>query len=628
MRALAATLARRSGLNGAGRAAASAGLTRCAAASLAAQPSTSSSSSSLEALVARVAAAAPAPASGPASSGSAPPEPEWEVVRVDATGRPAAVRVTASGLGLAPRDAGLFSRAGGAAGLASPALSNAGWQQQALPAQRATLVSRIVRVHGGGGGGTATTHRGLILLRTEAVRAAIAADEAFIFPSRRDRDTETLLESVRDAVRSAAAAVGSAAPTASAAADGGGTSLSPPPPSPPPSSSSARLPFELAVLEALLAETVRQFERRHRQLRLVADGVADDVRRALRGGGGGRGGRGLLFSGGGDGEDGGSSSSSVGGFASAAAGMSGVDAGAEVGRLLPIQVALQEIRHDVREAAAAVAEVADSDAALASICLSDHDYSNTGGGGGGGRGGKAGGRSLTQSPPPHAHVAAALLEAYERQIETVASAVRELEENTLSLQAALAMGLDAHRNSIMFLNATMTICSLSVAACALPATWFGANLASGLEDAPGVFWPLVAWSAAGAAALGGAIALGWRRWPRAAAAARAADMQGLRDLLLYHLDDMDDILAAAARQARAGGGEGGSGAGGGLSRKAFHSAVRAAVQGRPIAADELDLLFRVYDADRDGFLRAAELSAAAARWPPPQLKEGGRAVVG
>ena len=214
-----------------------------------------------------------------------------------------------------------------------------------------------------------------------------------------------------------------------------------------------------------------------------------------------------------------------------------------------------------------------------------------------------------------------MLEAYERQIESVSAAVRELEENTLSLQAALAMGLDAHRNSIMFLNASMTICSLSVAACALPATWFGANLSSGLEDAPGVFWPLAAWSAAGAVVLGGAVAMGWRRWPRAAAAARAADMQGLRDLLVFHLDDMPDILAAAARREQLSSGGGGRGRGG-LSRRAFHAAVREAVQGRPMSSDELDLLFRVYDADKDGFIRAAEFSAAAARWPPPQEDEG------
>ena len=56
------------------------------------------------------------------------------------------------------------------------------------------------------------------------------------------------------------------------------TSSGSPPPPP--------LPFELAVLEALLSETVRQFERRHRQLRLLATGVEDDIGRTLRKAGG------------------------------------------------------------------------------------------------------------------------------------------------------------------------------------------------------------------------------------------------------------------------------------------------------------------------------------------------------
>ena len=565
-------------------------------------------SPALQALVDRVRAATPAdPLSTGAGGAAASPEPElWDAIRLGRGGGALqAVRLSAASLGLAPRDAGLFSRPASGSG------------PGALPGQRATLVTRRVRADEGSGG----CHRGLILLRTEAVRAAIGADEAFIFPCRRERDTEVVLANVLEAVRAAAAASATTTPAPAAA---GGAPPNPAQPSPPPSSSSSRLPFELAVLEACLAETVRQFERRHRQLRLVADGVADDVRRALRGGGGG--------------DEGGGS----GGMPSLFSSASSSGAPPEVGRLLPIAIALQEVRHDVREAAAAVSEVADSDAAVAAVCLSDHEH-----------GGEGGGTPAPSHPhpPPHAHVAAAVLEAYERQIETVASAIRELEENTASLHSgellgreregmetrthtkyaltraplfslsfsALAIGLDSHRNSLMSLNAHMTILSASVAVCALPAAWFGMNLTTGLEGTPGVFWPLVGWSATAAACLGGGVWLGWRRWPRAAAAARAADLQALRDLLLYHLDDVEDILAitaAAARQAPDG--DGGDGGGGGaLSREAFHAAVAAAFKNttgggaRPIAPDELDIIYGCVDADRDGFLRTSELAAAA-----------------
>ena len=40
---------------------------------------------------------------------------------------------------------------------------------------------------------------------------------------------------------------------------------------------SASLPFELKVLEALLAETVRQFERRHKRLQLLSDSVEREI---------------------------------------------------------------------------------------------------------------------------------------------------------------------------------------------------------------------------------------------------------------------------------------------------------------------------------------------------------------
>lgn len=42
------------------------------------------------------------------------------------------------------------------------------------------------------------------------------------------------------------------------------------------------LPFELRVLEALLAETVRQFERRRQRLALLADTAEEEISKSLR----------------------------------------------------------------------------------------------------------------------------------------------------------------------------------------------------------------------------------------------------------------------------------------------------------------------------------------------------------
>ena len=201
-------------------------------------------------------------------------------------------------------------------------------------------------------------------------------------------------------------------------------------PSPPPP-----LPFELAVLEALLSETVRQFERRHRQLRLLATGVEDDIGRTLR----------------------------------RAGGAGDVASSSELQRLLPIARALNEMAHDVREARSAVAEVADSDRLLAAVCLSDEVEGDALGGGKGGDGSDGGGgkgaaaaaaeRGLFSSPSPsssssssspspspslaatseHARAAAALFESYERQLQSVEGALRELEEGLESARAVWSM---------------------------------------------------------------------------------------------------------------------------------------------------------------------------------------------
>ena len=42
------------------------------------------------------------------------------------------------------------------------------------------------------------------------------------------------------------------------------------------------LPFELRVLEALLDETARQFERRQRRLELLANSIEDDIHKQLK----------------------------------------------------------------------------------------------------------------------------------------------------------------------------------------------------------------------------------------------------------------------------------------------------------------------------------------------------------
>ena len=81
-----------------------------------------------------------------------------------------------------------------------------------------------------------------------------------------------------------------------------------------------------------------------------------------------------------------------------------------------------------------------------------------------------------------------------------------------------------------------------------------------------------------------------------------ADLGALRDLLIHHLDDLDAISAAVVQSKGGGGGDAK------LGKQEFAAAVaRAGVWMLP---GEVDLLFRVYDADSSGFLEVSEVVAA------------------
>ncbi len=64
------------------------------------------------------------------------------------------------------------------------------------------------------------------------------------------------------------------------------------------------------------------------------------------------------------------------------------------------------------------------------------------------------------------------------------------------------------------------------------------------QDDPAVFWPIVAVSSAASVAMFGAVYGYWRFWPNRRHEKRVLDLKALRDLLLYHVDDLEDIMAA------------------------------------------------------------------------------------
>lgn len=66
------------------------------------------------------------------------------------------------------------------------------------------------------------------------------------------------------------------------------------------------------------------------------------------------------------------------------------------------------------------------------------------------------------------------------------------------------------------------------------------------------------------------------------------------DLLYYHMDDLDAIIDAVKAKGR-------------LTKTEFGEVVRAAVKDKPMSTDEITLLWRVFDQNRDAVLELSEL---------------------
>lgn len=303
-------------------------------------------------------------------------------------------------------------------------------------------------------------------------------------------------------------------------------------------------PFEFRVLEALLAETAHHFESKSRRLSFLAESIVTEVSHSLR--------------------------ASTG----------------EIQRLLPIQRALTEMQHDVKEAREAIAEVADNNAILAAVCLTEGatalDWSTTS-------------HKPLHMQTAHMRIAAALLESYERQVQSVEGALKEMVENMDSTRDVWAMQLDTIRNRIIRVELLVAVASFSLMMSTVPASFFGMNLTSGLEDAASTFWPVVYTSLATSAATFVVVYGYWRWWPNRRHKRRVKDMAAMRDLLVHHVDDLDDIMDKLQHGTY-------------IGKKEFQKLVMSAVD--DITADEADLLYRVFDTNRDGFLEMTELVKA------------------
>lgn len=475
-----------------------------------------------------------------------------------------------------------------------------------------------------------------ILFRTEIARAVIYADKAVLFPARRLQDTVRVAQAIKSALAQKSA-----------------------------------LPFELKVLESLLSETATMFDKKSKRLGMVAETVLDDISRSFHGsagelqrslpiarkltevqhdvketldaiaevanyddqlqalcltdrtkalnaalkspkggGGGGHSHAAGAVLGGHDPRNDHDHSHATSGHRS----MSTIATGASASTSSSTNASTADsyFEQEMLSSPLSTTGTAKGGTTAAGGGVSG-DYNRgfqngttaAGGVATGGSSSRSGAGSLpsTQAAAaaaviaarsPHMRMASRILETYEFRIMGTHSALNEMIENMEQTRTVWHMQLDHQRNRVLRVNLLISVASLGGIICTLPAAFFGMNLDSGLEDLPGVFWPVVQGSVTTGLVCASLIYTYWKIGPKRKYTARLQDMRSLRDLLSYHMDDLDAIIEAVRAK-------------GSLTKKEFTDVVSGAVRGKPMSKEEVALLFRVFDANRDAVLELSEL---------------------
>eukprot|EP00750_Incisomonas_marina_P031633 INCI8260.2.p1 GENE.INCI8260.2~~INCI8260.2.p1 ORF type:complete len:607 (-),score=105.06 INCI8260.2:142-1962(-) len=188
-----------------------------------------------------------------------------------------------------------------------------------------------------------------------------------------------------------------------------------------------------------------------------------------------------------------------------------------------------------------------------------------------------------------------LLENHYREFMAIYREIFGLRKTIQATQELLTISLDNHRNRLIQLNVTLAMVSCGVAMSTTITSMFGMNLISGFEAHPSAFWAVVPLSVA----CGGAFFGGLFMKERGYMVSKQQDDMKAMQMLHLRIDDIQEIILQQLNQKRASGADG-------FSPSEFSAAIRSAV-GQQLTADELSLLFRVYNKKGDGRLSTTDV---------------------
>ncbi|CAM9631480.1 unnamed protein product [Pylaiella littoralis] len=199
-----------------------------------------------------------------------------------------------------------------------------------------------------------------------------------------------------------------------------------------------------------------------------------------------------------------------------------------------------------------------------------------------------------------------MLENYHRKLVLVGHDVAAMMQEMESLQELSAISLDVSRNSMIAVDVRLAMLNLGVATSACIFGAVGMNTINGMESSHVAFYCLLGGSATvSAMALGGVM-----RHLRSVV--RAGDSQQGKLMALNticdHVDDVETVLRTeleSGPKASSGSSGGGSGGGGVIKRDAMARKLSSA-RGKEISDEELDLIFAVFDTTGDGSIDTRE----------------------
>lgn len=110
----------------------------------------------------------------------------------------------------------------------------------------------------------------------------------------------------------------------------------------------------------------------------------------------------------------------------------------------------------------------------------------------------------------------------------------------------------------------------------------------------------------------------WRFYPNSRAQHRINDVRALHDLLSHHIDDLEDIMAALKDSCGEFSREGPKTKS--IGKEDFMHLIRQTIRQRDVSEQEMDLLYRVFDTNRDGFLSLAEVAWHEAKFHHAPVK--------